>query len=131
MKKIKRPILLFLILMSLATCKKDDPYPKVPLLCPWPEGNYSGETVKNYITEVVLSEVALTQYDSVYVIRMPEKIGKLSSGYLLPCNIPDEAKENGLKISISGHIVRFKNFDSALLVYGYPFEITSIKYLDK
>lgn len=125
-------MLVFLLcaLMTLYSCERENAYPKVQLLCAWPEDYFSGESVKNQVGEIVLSETPLTQIDSVYVIRINEKIGKLGAGPLAPCNMPSKAQKNGLKIKVSGHIVRFDGFDSALFTYGYPFEITAIEYLN-
>ena len=117
-------ISLFLIMLSIGSCKKDSGIPRVPLQCTWPADYYSGEIVENYSSEVFLK-------DTVYVLSALKKLGDLPPDFLYPCNMPDEAKKEGLKVIISGHVVRFKDFDSHVFLYGYPFEITSIKYLSK
>jgi hypothetical protein len=123
--------LTFLFLISFWECKNNNTPPRIALICTWPDYYYSAEVVEDYIAEVVFSEVALTQHDSIYVIRTTKKIGKLALGTLVPCNMPNGAKENNLNIKVSGHIVRSDGFDNALFVYGYPFEITSMEYLNK
>jgi hypothetical protein len=111
-------------MLLIGSCKKDSDIPRVPLQCTWPADYYSGEIVENYSSEVFLK-------DTVYVLSALKKLGDLPPDFLYPCNMPDEAKKEGLKVIISGHVVRFKDFDSHVLLYGYPFEITSIKYLSK
>lgn len=130
--KITNNLLFGLLSLSTALgCNDGDANPQVKLACDWPEGYYSGESFENFNAEVVLSEAALSQKDSIYVIRTSEIVGKLPSGDLNPCNLPDNAMKNGLKVKVSGHIVRFDQFDKSLFPYGYPIEITSIEYLDK
>ncbi|WP_254412351.1 hypothetical protein [Dyadobacter diqingensis] len=113
---------LFLILLFIGSCKKDSGIPRVPLLCTWPADYHSGEIVENYSSEVFLK-------DTTYVLSALKKIGDLPPDFLYPCNMPEEEKKEGLKVIVSGHVVRFKDFDSAVLLYGYPFEITSIEYV--
>jgi len=119
-----------ILIIALFACKEDDPYASVPLLCTWPEGYFSGETVENYLSQVDVKPDR-NGNDTVFVFQASQKIGNLPPGYLYPCNVPKEARKVGLQIKISGHIVRFSGFDNNSFLYGYPFEITSIEYLSK
>lgn len=133
-KKFCIAILSCALFLTTTECKKTtqtpEPVENIPqvvptdsrLTCNWPAGSSVDSVITGYITEVV-------EIDSFFILKAAA-IRLADTGYLGACNLPGDAKRNGLSVKISGYMISYpdnKNSDFA----ANPFEITSIEYLKK
>ncbi|WP_428665720.1 hypothetical protein [Runella sp.] len=111
------------LLLGFCGCHKKDVIPISSLSCKWPDYN----SVQAKITDVITT-VQATHNDTVFVFRNPTPSNENGSQWL-PCNMPQQAKKAGMKVKISGYIITFPGIELSSLIYGRPFELISIEYL--
>ncbi len=112
--------MLFLTLGASVSCQKDkvDVQSLPPCQTPFADVRRSSESVSNISATIV----AVGKQSQVYHI-LPDGINRVPWG---PCNLPQQFKEDSLKVLVSGYFLTSPFLEVANLT-PLPFEITAIK----
>lgn len=117
----------YLILFGLTGCGEGNSNglrPKVNFTCDWPAKYTYDLTITDQIGRI--RSIPKNAKDTLYVIDAFGVSKKITSGSLLPCNLPQKFKINGKAVKFSGHLLTFPSIDRTDIA-GNPFELTSIE----
>ncbi len=120
--------MIFGLLLTSSACEKDGPEKEpadipsdIRLTCNWRDGSSVDSIFTDYITEI--KQIG----DGAFIMRATG-IRKVFTGYLGACNLPEEAKLDGLAIKVSGYLVTYPDINKEDIAAN-PFEITTYQIL--
>ncbi|RRB12444.1 hypothetical protein [Larkinella knui] len=117
-----------LIVASVFGCSENGAAPKVELKCDWPSDYKVDTTIVDQLGKI--RAIPFRPNEIKYVVDVYGLSKRITTGSLLPCNLPKSAEIDGKQVKISGHLLTFRNINQVDL-FGNPFELTSIEVIDK
>lgn len=133
---LKSAIRLFLIGLSFSACSDDDSdrvdktdKDDAEIISRYCPGVYAGRTILDSLERA--EGTVFYSYRAAYVIR---ELNPESSEHfldtLVPCNLEEEFKEEGLKVEVSGYVLELPELPVVPDVLGHAFIITEIKLIN-
>jgi hypothetical protein len=116
------------LLTILLSCDSQDVAPRQESLASCNDKEYTVTGHFNDVAGIIVKRIRTgpTPTVTLYYIQAPEVISWIP---IAPCNLPEEAKQDGLKIRFSGHLLTYPELDR-INVEALPLELTEISLFD-
>ena len=115
------------LLASLSRCDSQEVQSRQDLLASCNDRAYTATDSFNNVEGVIIKRVRTgpTPTTTLWYIEAPKVVNWMP---IAPCNLPEKAKQDGLKVKFSGHLVTYPGLER-INVEALPFELTSITSL--